>query len=167
MRGSFNLTIDDWVAFQQYQRSKKTPFYNVVYPLILCLGIALVAINVYHIYMYEVNNTTWFSSVVLIGLLYVLYIRKKALSKVREVGLDLQQKHPEAFGPMRLEMNANEFTIQSQETAKTILWEDMKGFEENKCYFFLYSKKGVVYIVPKRGIEDISGFRSELTNNIE
>jgi hypothetical protein len=166
MKFSFDLTVDDWVAFQQYQRGKKTPFYNVLYPLIISLGIALVVINIYHIYAYEISNVTGFSFIVLLGLIYVLYIRKKALTKVRKIGLDLQEKHPESFGPMSLDVDADGLTIQSQKTGKSILWEDLKGFEENKYYFFLYSKKGVAYIIPKREMQDISEFRSKLTNNI-
>ncbi len=89
------------------------------------------------------------------------------MDNVRKAGLAIQEKNPDAFGPMTLDMNAQGMTIQSQKASKTISWDEMDRFEENNYYFFLYSKKGIVYIVPKRDLDNESGFRSELTNNIE
>ncbi len=167
MKLSFDLNVDDWVAFQQYYRGKKTPLYNVVYPLLLILGVLSIAIFVYNIIVPKDTTTFWVSGVCILVLMYVLYIRKKSLYAVKKAGMDIQEKNPEAFGPMILETDANGITIQSQKSSKAIAWSDLGKLEENKLYFFLYSKKGVVYIIPKRGMEDLSGLRGELTNNIE
>jgi hypothetical protein len=168
MTFSFNLNVNDWVAFQQYHRGRKIPFYNAVYPLIIGMCIALVAINIgYHIHFQTVSNVTWVSGACFLTLLYILYIRKKSLDNVRKAGLEIEKKNPEAFGLMSLNTDSDGITILSRKASKTIFWKEMDRFEENKYYFFLYSKKGVVYIVPKREMEDQDGFRNELTNYIE
>lgn len=168
MTFSFNLKVNDWVAFQQYHRGRKTPFYNLVYPLIIAMCIALAVICIgYYIHFRTVSTVIWVSGACFLTLLYILYIRKKSLDNVRKAGLEIEKKNPEAFGLMSLNMDSSGMTILSRKASKTILWKEMDRFEENKYYFFLYSKKGVVYIIPKREMEDQSAFRSELTNYIE
>ena len=168
MRFSFNLNIDDWVAFQQYHRSKKVPFYGMVYPAIVVMCVVLVALCVgYYIHFREVSTVVWVSGACFLTLLYILYIRKKSLDNVKKAGLAIQEKNPEAFGTMTMEVSAQGLTIQSPKASKVVAWDEMGKFEENNKYFFLYSKKGVVYIVPKREIDNESGFRAELTYNIK
>ena len=168
MRFSFNLNVDDWVAFQQYHRSKKIPFYGMVYPAIIAMCIALVVLCIGYYIQYQVVSTTiWVSGACVLALLYILYIRKKSLDNVKKAGLAIQEKNPEAFGAMTMDVTAQGLTILSPKASKVVAWEEMGKFEENAKYFFLYSKKGVVYIVPKREIDNESGFRAELTYNIK
>lgn len=167
MKFSYNLTVDDWAAFQQYYRGKKHPFYSAVYPMILSLSAILLTTNIYYVYLYGFSKLTLISAIVLIILLYVLQIRKKSLETIKNAGLELERKHPEAFGMMNIELNENGIDIKSQQTSKYMTWDEMDKFEENKKYFFLYSKKGMVYIVPKQEINDmVSSFRNNLINYI-
>ena len=168
MKFSFNLNVDDWVAFQQYHRRKKIPFYGMIYPTLIVLCIVLAFLCVRQYLLIKVMTTMiWVNGACLLTLLYVLYIRKKSLDNVKKAGLAIQEKNPEAFGAMTMEVTAQGLTIQSPKASKVVAWEEMGKFEENAKYFFLYSKKGVVYIVPKREIDNESGFRAELTYNIK
>ena len=168
MKFSFNLNVDDWVAFQQFHRGKKIPFYGIVYPAIVVMCIALVGLCIgYYVHFREVSTLVWVSGACFLTLLYILYIRKKSLGNVKKAGLAIQEKNPEAFGTMAMEVTAQGMTIQSPKASKIVTWEEMARFEENKQYFFLYSKKGVVYIIPKREMGNESEFRAELKNNIE
>ncbi len=163
MNISFNLNVDDWVAFQQYYQAKRAPFYKAVYPLIVGLISGLVVINIiYYFYFKVVSAITWISFILVAVFIYLLYLRKRSLDRVKQAGLEVQKKHPEAFGVMKMDFEANGINIQSQQTSKFIPREEMSQFEENKHYFFLYSKKGVVYIVPKRDIDNTSSFRELL-----
>ena len=164
---SFNLKVDDWVAFQQYHRGQKIPFYNIIYPaiIVLCLFLAGICIG-YCIYYRTNSSVVWVSAACFLTLLYILYLRKKSLAHIREIGLELEKKNPDAFGLISMNIDQDGITVLSRKISKTIPWKEMDRLKENKSYFFLYSKKGVVYIVPKREIKDQSEFRRELTNYI-
>ena len=163
---SFNLSVDDWVAFQQYHRGKKAPLYKLAYPLIVSLSIVLLALNIYDMIVHGVSKLTGFSLVVLAALAYILFIRGKAIKQIKKTGLDLQQKHPEAFGPMTMDFTEEGLNIQSNQTSKLVSWEEVEQYDENKNYFFFYTSKGIVYIIPKKNIEDASLFRGLLINYI-
>ncbi len=170
MKFSFNLTVDDWVSFQEYQKGKKTPFYTAIYPLLIVMSIGLVLLNVVYYSYYQTDkiiSMTWISLACLLVLLFILNIRRESMKQLKKAGSDIQSKHPEAFGSMTLETNENGLEIQSDQTSKSLAWNEIQGYEENKNYFFLYSKKGVAYIIPKRGMKDQSEFMNILNYKVE
>lgn len=156
MKISFNLTVDDWIVFQQFFRGKKSPFSRWIVPIIITCMVWIVLFNAYLAYAKvddESPMRVWISIAVFFIFAYLLYIRRKSLKRVKEAGLEIEKKHPEAFGSMIMELNEKGIDIQSSQTAKFLTWEEMGTYDKNRKYFFLYSRKGVVYIVPKRALE--------------
>ena len=154
MKIAFDLNVDDWVAFQEYYGRKKSPIlYKWMQPLYIILAITLLVMGVWQVIIMGYTKYTMFILVCLAAMLFMLYIRKKAKDKVRQAGLDLEKKHPEAFGPMTMDFEERGIDIQSQKNSKSIAWDELHHYEANKDYYFLFSKKGIIYIVPKRAIE--------------
>jgi hypothetical protein len=87
-------------------------------------------------------------------LLYLIYLNSKTKSRLTKAGMDLEKKNPDIFGPMTMNMDEKGIDFQSQNNTKFLPWEEIDKYDSNKEYYFIYSKKGVAYIIPKRNIQE-------------
>lgn len=162
MKLFFDLKVDDWVSFQEYFKEKKAPLYKYISPLLIFSAVLIVTINAMHLYYQEASIVTLFSFILLVILFYLLYLKKQTKKQLRKIALDIQAKTPDAFGPREMDFNERRVEISAGKSHKTLAWGELTRYEENNDYFFLYSQKGMVYIIPKRDLEKIPEIREML-----
>ncbi|MDR1719440.1 MAG: YcxB family protein [Dysgonamonadaceae bacterium] len=150
----FDLTVDDWFIFQQYFRGKSSPVYKLIFPMIITLSLLLLVLTAIQLACYGFHKILWLSVVTFLILLYILYIRKRSMNAIRKKGRSIQEEYPDSFGRKVMKLDKNGFSIATETATKQCAWCEMLEFEETKRYFYLYSNKGVVYIIPKRNVED-------------
>ena len=153
MTVSFDLDIDDWLAFQEYFKGKRAPLYKWLPTILILLAISLVVFNVIYLFYREASLVNIISLGFLLAIFYMLYLKKKATSHVRKMAAEIKLKHPEAFGIHEITFDGDGIKIKNEHTDVSLEWDDMNTYDENKDYFFLYSKKGVAYIIPKKKID--------------
>lgn len=158
----FNLTVEDWLAFQDYYKGKKAPLYKILMPMLGIIAGILVAINVLYLMHYEASTVTVFSGILLLLIIYLFFLKKKSDKQLLQAALDMKAKNPDAFGQRDMTFDEKQITIQAANSSKVLPWEEVEQWEENKAYFFIYNAKGVVYIVPKRSIKDNIAFTDML-----
>ncbi len=159
----FNLTIEDWMAFQEYFRGKKAPVYRILMPLLGISAMLLILLNALYLMKNEASLVTVISGIFLLLIFYLFFLKNKSKGQLRKMALDMQAKNPDAFGDREMSFDEDGISIKVNQSSKELFWEDIDQWEENKEYFFLYSTKGVVYIIPKKGLQNTDGFR-ELLN---
>ncbi len=166
MKIRYNLDVQDWVSFQQFFRGKKAPLNNLATPLIIFCSVFMLVLNVFYIHYEGLNLMSFISGIILIILLYLLYVKVRSGKQLQDAGNKLKKKHPEVFGEMAVEFNNTGIYIQSTASSQSLAWNDMDSFDENKSYFFMYSKKGMAYIIPKRDldVETVNKLREFLQN---
>ena len=76
--------------------------------------------------------------------------------QLQKTAKNIQSKNPDAFGPREMDFNDKQVEIKVGDSLKTLTWGELSGYEENNDYFFLYSLKGMVYIIPKRDLNNIT-----------
>ncbi len=153
MKISFDLEVEDWMVFQEYYRGKKIPLYKALMPLLFITAIVLIIINAIYLSYQNVSIFTVFSCFILITILYIFFVKKKSKESLRQRGLAIKVKNPEAFGIRQMTFNDKEIEISTLSSNKTLPFSELEKYEEIKDYFFLYSRKGVVYIIPKQKIK--------------
>lgn len=152
MKISFDLKIDDWMAFQEYYRSKKAPYMKALTPLLFITAVVLIIINAIYLSYQKVSIVTVASCFILVTILYLFFMKKKSKDSLRKMGMEMQSKNPEAFGLREMSFDEKGIEIKTSSSSKSLSWEEMERYDENKDYFFLYSKKGIAYIIPKQNI---------------
>ena len=159
MRIAYNLTVEDWVNFQEYYLKKKVPLSSCMTPALTILLIANIIFGIYTVFILKTDNYNFVFLICVLLLASLLYIRIKTRKKLLKSGEELRQKNPSAFDSMNMDFTEKGIDIQSQHSSKSLQWEEINKFESNKDYILIYSAKGMVYIIPKR---DLQGKESEL-----
>ena len=155
MKLNYNLTVEDWVNFQEYYRKKKSPLYGCMMPILTLLLSCNVVLGFYMVFIHKgENNYDWLFIVCIIVLAYLLFMQTRIRRKLMRAGNQLKEKNPEIFGDTSLEFFEEGFEIKTPNYTKFLKWEDLDTFYQNKDYVFFFSKKGYAYIVPKRSVED-------------
>ncbi len=162
MKILFDLTIDDWIAFQEYYKGKKAPLYKILMPLLGIIAGLLVILNAIYLLKYEASLVTVISGVFLFLIFYLFFLKNKSKDQLRNMALDLQSRNKDAFGPREMTFDEKQIVIKTDNNSKTLSWKEIVQWEEDKNYFFLYNTKGVVYIIPKRDINGCDTFREML-----
>jgi len=166
MNVNFVLDVDDWVAFQEYYRKRSAPLYRIMPYLLIASGIVLVVLNAVYFFLYK-EATLWngISLIFLAVIFYGLYLKKKADGQMRKIAIELKEKNPDVFGLREMTFTEEGMEIKTEKANKYLTWEEMERYEENNDYYFLYSGKGVVYIVPKNRIDVTPDEFGEMLNN--
>ena len=151
----YNLEIDDWVAFQEYFKEKKT-LYKYLAPLLIFSAVLITTINIAYLFYQEASLITLFSFILVLIVLYLLYLKSQMRKQLQKTAKNIQSKNPDAFGPREMDFNDRRVDIKVGDNHKILTWEELSGYEENNDYFFLYSQKGMVYIIPKRDLNNIT-----------
>lgn len=157
MKIAYKLTPIDWVNFQEYFRKKKAPMYSLMVPILSILLVFNIAFGIYMLITQGWTTYSWIFLFCILLLSYLLYLRSKARQQLEKAAEELNKKSPDIFGPMSMNFQENGLGVQSQKNQKYLSWEEMDKFDQTKDYFYLFSKKGVAYIIPKRDIEKESG----------
>lgn len=167
MNLSFDLDTEDWVAFQKWYRMKRMPLFKWMGALMVSCVILLVLLNILLIIFKGFSALSWISALILLILGYLLFLRSKSDRKLVEAGNRLKEKNPQAFGKLDMFFDEEGFTVTSLYHTKRIKWEEMDKNEENKDYCFLFSKKGLVYIIPKsKAGKDLKDFYTLLDEHL-
>ncbi len=166
MKLSFDLRTDDWVLFQEYFKEKKAPLYKYLTPLLIFSAVMLATMNGLYIYYQSTSYVTLFSLCLLAIVLYLLYLKGRMKGRLKKTAIDIQSKNPEAFGPREMDFNNRCVEITAGNSHKILAWGELSGYNQNKDYFFLYSQKGMVYIIPKRDLEDVPGLEEILNEHL-
>ena len=156
MKLAFDLHTADWVAVQKYFKDKKNPSWRM--PLFVICAAILIILNILYLLNNEPSWMTGVSAIVILCLVYIWYLRAHSIKQLDKMAQEIQTKNPEAFGRREMELNDAGISITAHGASKSLAWDEMSSFEDAKDYFILFSKKGVVYIVPKRAIEDVDAF---------
>lgn len=154
MKLSFELEVSDWVAFQRWYRGKRMPLFKVLVPLMITCCALLVVLNIVLIFSKGMSGISWISAILLLGLGYLLFLQSKSDRQLKEAGENLKERNPGAFGKLEMDFDDEGFTVTSSSNSKRLSWDEMDKNEENKNYCFLFSKKGLVYIIPKDKIKE-------------
>lgn len=160
MHISYCLTAEDFVNFQEYYMKKKSPIAGCLQPLISTL---LVCNILFGIYLYLTQGVTTYTYVTLICILLLglfLVFRGQGRKNLLKAAKQIEKDKPGAFGNMTMDFSQKGIDIHSSTQNKFLTWGDVDKYEENKDYIFLFSKSGMVYIIPKR---DISFSTEEMT----
>jgi hypothetical protein len=160
----FDLDINDWIAFQEYYRSKKIPVYKFLMPALFISALLLVGLNVVYLHRQEASWFTITSGVLLLFISYLFLLKGRSRSQWRKMALKIQIKYPDAFGPREMTFDDNGITIQTSNTSKVLPWGVIDKQEENKDYNFIFTKSKTVYIIPKNKIK---GDLSKISGNNE
>jgi len=153
MKIAYNLTAQDFVNFQEYYMKKKSPLAGCLQPVIFATLLANVILGL-GLYFYQGLTTYTYICLICIFLLGLLLIargqQKKNLIKAAQ---QMEKDKPGAFGNMTMEFFEDGVKVQSTTNHKFLEWNEIEKVDSNKNYFFIYSKKGMVYIIPKRSLE--------------
>ena len=159
----FDLTIEDWVNFQEYYKAKKAPLYKLLMPILGITAAMLICLNViYWIYTQQASLVTVLSGIFLLLIIYLFIMKKKSVNVLRKAAANLKEQNPNAFGTRQMTFEDEKITIVAGNTETVILWKDIEQWDEAKDYYYIYNTKGFVYIVPKRAIEDEATFVNTL-----
>ena len=161
----FNLTIDDWLAFQEYYKGRKAPLYRILMPLLGISAVLLVILNILYLMNNPASLMTTLSGIMLLSIFYLFFLKKRSTKHLRKAALDLKSKHSDAFGQREMSFDEKQITIEAGNSIKELPWEEVDRWEENKEYFFIFNAKGMVYIVPKRSIKDSVAFTEMLNQH--
>jgi len=159
MRIAYNLTIEDWVNFQEYYLKKKAPISRFMTPILTILLVCNIIIGIYMEFILKAGSYNYIFFICILILAYLLYLKIKTRKKLLKSGEELRRRNPGAFDSMNMNFTENGIDIQSQTSSKSLQWKEVDKQESNKDYLFIYSKKGMVYIIPKR---DLNGNEKEL-----
>ena len=161
----FDLTIEDWVNFQEYYKEKKAPLYKFLMPILGITAIMLICLNVLYLMHNPTSLVTLLSGIflLLIGCLFVM--KKKSVKVLRKAATNLKEKNPSAFGEREMKFDTEQITILAGTTKTELSWKEVDQWAEGKTYFYIYNVKGFVYIVPKRAIEEVDAFVEMLNTN--
>ena len=152
MKIAYNLTVTDWVNFQEFFRKKKTPLIGCLEPMIYVLTALNIVVGTWHFISYGPSIYTAICLICIGVLLFLIYAQKKSKKNLYTTGQTIAEKNPDAFGNMTMNFEENGIDIVSQNNQKYLTWGDIGNYDSNKDYFFIYSKKSYVYIIPKRDI---------------
>lgn len=158
----FNLTIDDWLAFQDYYKKRKAPLYRILMPLLGISAALLVILNVLYLMENKASMVTALSGILLLFIFYLFFLKRRSHKHLYRAGLELKAKHPDAFGQRDMAFEEEQITIKAENSTKVLPWKEVEQWEENKEYYFIFNAKGMVYIVPKRSIKDCTAFSDML-----
>lgn len=161
MKIAYKLTAQDFVSFQEYYMKKKAPLAGCIQPVTIIMLLCNVVIGTV-LYFYHGVTTYTYVCLLCILLLGILLIGKGQTKKrLLKTALQMEKDKPGAFGNMTMEFSDKGIEIHSSVSEKFLTWEEVDKSDSNKDYYFIYSKKGMVYIIPKR---DISISESEFTD---
>lgn len=153
MNIAYNLTAQDFVNFQEYYIKKKAPIARYMQPVIIATLLCNILIGAW-LYFYQGLSTYTYVCLICVLLLGILLIgRGQTKKKMLKAALRMEKDKPGAFGKMTMDFNEKGIDIHSSVNQKFLTWEEVDKHDSNKNYFFIYSKKGMVYIVPKRDIQ--------------
>lgn len=159
MHIAYNLTVEDWVNFQEYYLKKKAPLFSYITPILTILLVCNIVLGIYMEFVRETEGYNFVFLICIFVLAGLLYLKIKTRKKLMKSGEELRQKNPGAFDSMEMNFSEEGIAIQSQHNSKSLGWEEIDHYESNKDYVFIYSRKGMVYIIPKR---DLNGKKNEL-----
>ncbi|MDR1121552.1 MAG: YcxB family protein [Dysgonamonadaceae bacterium] len=145
----FELSINDWIAFQEYYRSKKAPIYKFLMPALFISALLLIGLNVMYLHRHEASWFTITSGILLLFISYLFFLKGRSRSQWRKAALKMQAKYPDAFGPREMTFDDDGITIQTANNSKILSWKAIDRQEENKDYNFIFTQNGTVYIIPK------------------
>ncbi|MDH8702226.1 hypothetical protein M2138_001586 [Dysgonomonadaceae bacterium PH5-43] len=166
MKIAYNLSVADWVNFQEYYQKKKAPITGCLVPAIYILTFLNVIGGAWH---YTTYGLSMYSVICLICVgvfIFLGYTRNKAKKNLFATGEAIAEKSPGAFGNITMDFTNEGIDIVTSTNTKSLLWSDVDKFEKNKNYFFIYSKKGYVYIIPTRDISETTELEAILIMNI-
>lgn len=166
MKITYNLTVADWVNFQEYYRKHHAPLIGCIEPVIYVLTVLNVIVGTWHFISYGFSVYSVICLVCLGVFIFLLYAKKQSKKNLYEAGQTMAEKNPDAFGLMNMELNEQGIHIASQNQTKKLLWEDIRNYQSNNDYFFLYSKKGNAYILPKRDIASATEVQAILDEHL-
>lgn len=156
MKITYNLTVDDWVSFQEYYRKKQSPMYGCLMPILTLLLMANIGFGLYMMFFYDgYNNYAWLFIICILLLSYLLFMQTRIRHRLMKAGTKLKEEHPEIFGQTETEFFEEGFEIRTGKNIKFLKWTDIEKYDEVKDYVFFFSTKGYAYIVPKRDIHDM------------
>lgn len=154
----FDLTIEDWLAFQDYFRKKKAPVYRLLMPILGITAGLLIILNVLYLLHYEASMVTVLSGILLFFILLLFYYRSKSKKTLYNMAVELKKSHPEVFGEREMVFDEQQISIITPSNTQVIPWSQVEQWEESKQYFYIYNTKGIVYIVPKSCLSDYDEF---------
>jgi|GEM_PF-1613249 hypothetical protein len=164
MHIAYTLTAQDFVHFQEYYLKKKAPLVGCLQPAILLILICNIITGV-ALYFYQGVTTYTYVCLVCVILLGIVLIGKgQAKKKMTKAALKMEKEKPGAFGDMTIDLDEKGMQVHSSTQEKFLSWNEVDHQESNKDYFFIYSKKGMVYIIPKRDIQVSDSEMNELLN---
>ncbi|MDL2224112.1 YcxB family protein [Bacteroidales bacterium OttesenSCG-928-M06] len=167
MKIAYNLTVEDWVDFQEYYMKKKAPLSGCMTPILTILMICNIIIGIYMEFIAKTGSYNFVFLICIIILGYLLYLKTKTRKKLFKSGEEIKEKNPGAFGEMTMDFQDEGIDIHSKTHSKFLVWEEISSYDnKSKVFFLLYSKKGMVYIIPKRDIESETELQAVLENHL-
>ncbi|MDL2223155.1 YcxB family protein [Bacteroidales bacterium OttesenSCG-928-M11] len=167
MKIAYKLTAQDFVSFQEYYMKKKAPISGCLQPSIIIMLLLNIVIG---IALYFIHGITTYTYVCLfcVLLLGILLIGKGfAKKRLLKSAIQMEKEKPGAFGNMTMDFSNKGIDVHSSTQEKFLKWEEIDKFDSNKHYYFIYSKKGMVYIIPKRDVSiDENEFTTMLGNHL-
>lgn len=155
MKISYNLTVEDWVAFQEYYRKKRSPLYGCMMPILTLLLACNVIIGFYMVFIYQgAREYNWLFVICIIILGYLLFLNSRIRRRLTKAGNALKEKNPETFGETSMEFFEEGFEVKTANHRKFLNWEDIEEYDEKRDYIYFFSKKQLVYILPRRDVPD-------------
>jgi hypothetical protein len=160
------LNVEDWVNFQEYYRKKNAPNRRWLLPVIIAITFSNILLGIWLYFIQGATTYTWVALICTAILFYLIYLHSQTRKRLWKAGKKLEQENPDVFGTVTFDMDEKGISIRTKSNHKFLTWDKIDKYESNKHYCFIYSKKGIVYIIPKRDVIQKSFFEWEtLFNN--
>lgn len=162
MQIAYKLTAEDWVHFQEYYTKKKAPLAGCLQPLIAITLIGNVLFGAYLYFQQGVTTYTYVCLVCILLLGFLLIIRGQSKKNMLKAAKQMEKDKPGAFGDMTMNFDKQGVDIKSSTNSKHLNWDEVDSYNSDKTHYYIFSKKGMVYIIPKRDINSEEEFRAVL-----
>lgn len=152
---SYELTIDDWMAFQQHYLSTSKQFNQTKQFVAWIIPAIFLISSLYEIFL---GNSNYYSIAVFMGisivwlLLYPKIFEKRVLTTIKKI---LEEgDNSSILGVHNLVFNEDSLIVNEPNSEQIIKWSAIKRVEETEDYIFVYLNSISACIIPKFKIED-------------
>lgn len=150
MKISFELTIDDWMAFQKHYLSTSKQFKKTKILLVMILPIILLIFLFFEYFKGEFNYYTT-TVYIIISLFWVFFYLKRfdELSLKKTKKMIEEGNNSALLGTHNIEFSDGYFSVKEPGSEYKTNWSAINKIEENEKYIFIYITSVSACIIPK------------------
>jgi hypothetical protein len=155
MKISFELTIDDWMAFQKHYLSTSKQFKQTKIFVIMMVPVILLIFSLFQYFKGEFNYYTIAIYIIISLFWFFFYPKQFDKSCLKKTKKMLEEGNNSALlGIHNIEFNDDYFFVKEPGSEYKTNWSAINKVEENDKYIFIYITSVSACIIPKFKIGD-------------